>query len=167
MGRKKRMVDATLVAAAEQALANIDEGYLAIRLLAIINYSEDTADKISNFVKVDIRTIFRWVKRFKEHGIEGLRDKPKGHKPSILTDEMKIQLKEWIISMKDSEGNDIVWTLGKLQNELHRKYSVKISTPALSNNLKKLQIVLRRPRPTHLKADIEKQDTFKKNSSTM
>ena len=165
MGRKKSVIDAALVASAEQALADIKDGYVAIRLLAIINYSEDTAKNISNFLKVDIRTLFRWVKKFKEDGIEGLRDSPKGHKPSILTAEMKAQLKDWVISMKDIEGNDLVWTLGKLQKELRRKYSVEISVPALSNNLKKLRIVLRRPRPTHQNADAEKQDTFKKNST--
>ncbi len=138
MGRKKSMIDAALVASAEQALANIKDGYVAIRLLAIINYSEDTAKTVSKFFKVDIRTIFRWVKRFKEHGIEGLRDRPKGHKPSILSAEMKSQLKDWIVSMKDSDGNDVVWTLGRMQKELRSRYSVEISKPALSNNLKKL-----------------------------
>lgn len=165
MGRKKIMIDAALVASAEQALADIKDGYVAIRLLAIINYSEDTAINVSDFVKVDIRTLFRWVRRFRKGGAEGLRDKPKGHRPSILTSEMKDQIKGWIDSMKDSDGNDIVWTLGKLQKELRRKYSVEISIPALSNNLKKLRIVLRHPRPTHQKADAEKQNTFKKNST--
>jgi transposase len=53
---------------------------------------------------------------------------------------------------------------GKLRAELERVYAVKISKPALSVNLAKMKIRFKRPRPTHIMADKEKQAEYKKNS---
>ncbi|GAB1367154.1 hypothetical protein MASR1M36_20250 [Candidatus Cloacimonadaceae bacterium] len=56
------------------------------------------------------------------------------------------------------------WTLDKNREELERVYDVRISKPAMSVNLAKMKIHYKRPRPTHILADKEKQAEYKKNS---
>ncbi|HON32855.1 MAG TPA: helix-turn-helix domain-containing protein, partial [Candidatus Syntrophosphaera thermopropionivorans] len=90
--------------------------------------------------RINPRTLFRWISQFKDQGVEGLVDKPKGRKPALLTDEMKRQLVQWIETKKDSDGKEVSWTLDKLRAELEKVYSVKISKPALSVNLAKMNI---------------------------
>lgn len=164
MGRTKRSVDSSTVLKAEQTLDTIKDGHVVIKLFAIINYSQMTASVVSKIFHIHIRTFFRWVEQFNKYGIDGLRDKKKGHKPALLNEEAKKTLEEWINASQDSLGNQIHWTLKKLQHALADEFSIEISRPTLSVNLKKMEIKQKSPRPSHAKGDVEKQADFKKNS---
>ncbi len=84
-------------------------------------------EEIAKVYRINPRTLFRWISQFKDQGVEGLVDKPKGNKPALLTDEMKRQLVQWITTQKDSDGKQVSWTLDKLRAEEEIVYSVKIS----------------------------------------
>jgi len=164
MGRTKRSVDTSTVLKAEQTLSTIKDGYVSIKLFAIINYSSMTASTVSQIFHINIRTFFRWVEQFNKYGVEGLRDKQKGHKPALLSEEAKKTMEEWIVTSQDSLGNQVHWTLKKLQQAIASEFGIGISRPTLSVNLKKMEIRQKRPRPTHVQGDKEKQADFKKNS---
>ncbi|MDP2172530.1 MAG: helix-turn-helix domain-containing protein [Candidatus Cloacimonadaceae bacterium] len=162
MGRPKQSLDSCTLEAIEQSISALHNGAVVRKLTILSSYAWLTTEEISRAHRINPRTLFRWIKQFKEHGIEGLVDNPKGHKPAILTDEMKSQIVQWITTQKDNDGNTVFWTLDKLRGELERVYGVKISKPALSVNLSNMKLRYKRPRPTHIKADKEKQAEYKK-----
>lgn len=67
-------------------------------------------------------TVFNWIKRFREYGINGLRDKPKGHNPSKLRAAQKMQVINWLTEGKDALGNDAHWTVALLIDEINRVF---------------------------------------------
>lgn len=163
MGRHKQSIDAGTLESIEQAIAALPNGSVARKLTILSSFSWLKTEEIAKAYRINPRTLFRWMKQFKEHGVEGLVDSPKGHKPAILNDEMKSRIVEWITTQKDNEGKPVLWTLDRLRGELERVYGVKISKPAMSVNMAKMKIRFRRPRPTHIMADKEKQAEYKKN----
>ncbi len=99
-----------------------------VRKLIILSiFSWLKTEEIAKAYRINPRTLFRWISQLKDQGVEGLVDKPKGHKPAFLTYEMKSQLVQWITTQKDSDGKQVSWTLDKLRAEEEIVYSVKIS----------------------------------------
>lgn len=162
MARPKSNVDAKTVAMAEEALGQIKDSKLSIQLKAIIAAAEHPVEKVAKILKVSARSIFRWITKFKEEGIEGLRDRPKGHMRSKLTEDQKRRLEQWVIRGKNVQGEPVHWTLKKLKRELGDEFRVDIGTTPLWKHLKKIGLVLKKPRPLHAKADINAQEAFKK-----
>jgi transposase len=163
MGRPKTSIDSTFLAAVETAIKSIPSSEIVHKLIILSNYGRLSTEEIVRNHRITARTLFRWIKQFKANGIEGLRNKPKGHKPALLSEELKESIIEWITTQKDAQGNTVYWTLDKLREELNRGYSINISKPTLSVNLKKMRLVKRKPRPIHSEADQEEQEDFKKN----
>jgi len=166
MGRPKHSIDASTLEAIEHAISTLPNGDVVKKLTILSSFSWLKTEEIAKAYRINPRTLFRWINQFKEHGVVGLIDHPKGHKPALLTDEMKSQIVQWITTQKDSEGHPAFWTLDRLRGELEKVYSVKISKPAMSVNLAKMKIKFKRPRPTHIMADNEKQAEYKKNSKS-
>ncbi|MFH0811237.1 MAG: helix-turn-helix domain-containing protein [Pseudomonadota bacterium] len=163
MARPKVKVNSETVARAEEALGKIKESKLAIQLKAIIASAEYPVENVGTILKVSARSIFRWIAKFNEKGVEGLRDRPKGHMRSKLTEEHKRELEYWIVHARNIRGEPVHWTLKKLKRELGKEHGIYISTTPLWKHLKKMGLGLRKPRPVHAKADIAAQDAFKKN----
>jgi transposase len=162
MARPKSNVDTKTVARAEEALEKIKESKLSVQLKAIIAAAEQPVESVATILKVSVRSIFRWIVKFKEQGVEGLRDRPKGHMRSKLTEDHKVQLEQWIVRGKNVRGQAVHWTLKKLRRELGNNFGVHIGTTPLWKHLKKMGLVLKKPRPIHAKADRNAQEAFKK-----
>lgn len=163
MPRAKIMVDALTFKRAEQELERIKDGKLAIQLKAILASAEHPVDRVASVIQVSVRSIFRWVSKFKEEGISGLKDRPKGHMKSKLTQEQLVQIEEWIVKGKNSQEEPIHWTLAKLQKEIERIFGIHIGITPLWKHMRRQGFVLKRPRPVHVKANPEAQEAFKKN----
>ncbi|MDD2331024.1 MAG: helix-turn-helix domain-containing protein [Candidatus Cloacimonetes bacterium] len=157
MARHKASIDSGTLELIEQAISALPNGSVVRKLTIISSFSWLKTEEIAKAYRVNPRTLFRWIKQFKESGVEGLVDNPKGHKPAILTDEMKSSILEWVTTQKDSEGNTVFWTLDKLSAELEKVYNVKVSRPTMSKSLAKIKLRYRRPRPSHIQSDKEKQ----------
>jgi len=164
MGRHKQSIDTSTLESIEKAISALPNGAVVKKLTILSSFSWLKTEEIAKAYRINPRTLFRWIKQFKEAGVEGLIDNPKGHKPAILTDDMKSRVVEWITNQKDNDGNLMFWTLDKLRKELERVYNIQISKSAMSVNLSKMKVKFKRPRPTHIKADKEKQAEYKKNS---
>ena len=55
--------------------------------IVLLTASGKRADELIVELGTTLRTIYRWRKRFKEHGIKGLVDRPRSGQPKKLTDE--------------------------------------------------------------------------------
>ena len=162
MARPKVNVDPETVAKAKEELDKIKDSKLSIQLKAIIAVAEHPVERVANVLEVSARSIFRWITKFKEGSVEELRDRPKGHMKSKLTEGHKKEIEQWIVSSKNGQGETVHWTLQKLKKELEKEFGVDIGTTPLWKHLKKMGLVLKKPRPVHAKADIKAQEAFKK-----
>ena len=163
MSRPKLNIDPETVRKAERELGKIKESKLSIQLKGIIAASSHPVHQIADIFHVSPRSIFRWVTKFKEQGVAGLRDQPKGHMRSKLDDEQKMRIEEWLISGRNASGERIHWTLGKLKREIEKEFDIGIGTTPLWKHIRGMGLVLRKPRPIHAKANKEDQEGFKKN----
>ena len=72
-------------------------------------------------------------------------------------------IEEWLTSGRTVSGERIHWTLNKLKREIEKEFDVTIGTTPLWNHVRKMGLVLKKPRPLHDKANTEEQEAFKKN----
>ena len=151
---------------ADQELSRIDDSRLVIKLLAIRAYSNHQAKDVAVLFNVETRTIYKWVELFRLYGIQGLQDKPKGHRKAILNSDHRKQIAKWLDSGKTPDGKAINWTLKTLCHYINTEFGVVIKKSALSNTLRKMNYALRRPRPTHAQSSEQERSDFKKNFRT-
>jgi transposase len=165
MARKKNIINEELCVKAFEQLKEIQDSDLAIKLKAIMSLKDHTYEVISTIFQVKRITLNRWAKAFKEFGIDGLREKKKGHNKSKLSDEIKVELCKWVESSTNSEGNKENWTINKLRKEILKCYGISISYGPMWKTMRKLNMRIKRPRPRHKSASEELQAEFKKNSN--
>jgi transposase len=162
MARPKTKLDARLLKKAEDALDEHPDGKGIMRLYAIIATAELPGESVADFMHVTRPTLYDWINRFAKDGIDGLRDRPKGHYASKLSDEQMEIIGQWIETRRNSKGRIVHWTLGKLQQEIKAQFEISVSQPAIWNHLQKCDYTLRVPRPRHHKGDEKEQEKFKK-----
>lgn len=114
-------------------------------------------------IKIKVRTLMNWIKRFKEQGIDGLADRAgRGAKP-CLSPEDRAAFKQAVLELQQKRsggrirGSDVL----ALMKE---KYNVEPTLSTVYNTLKRADLVWITGRSVHPKADIEAQENFKKNS---
>jgi len=164
MSQKNQLSFHQIALKAENEFNKIKDGKLATQLRAIIAFEDNSAEEIAKIFRVSARTVFRWINKFSSHGIDGLKDQPKGHYQAKLTATQKISIKNWILASRNSKAELVHWTLEKLKHEILAEFDVNITTTALWKILKKMDLTLKKPRPVHHKADKAVQEEFKKNS---
>jgi len=163
MARPKEFLDEELVELAKAELKKIKEHKICFRLQAIISSSTHSLGQVSSILNVNRTTIWRWIKRFNNQGITGLRDRPRGHRLSKLGKNEQEQITRWLEESKDSKGEEIYWTLPLLIQEINSVYGIQIGKTALWNLVRKLGFRQKVPRPYHAKSDPKAQEAFKKN----
>ena len=90
MARPQEVVNENLVRRAREVLEQISDHQLCVRLQAIISSGNHPIRLVAEITGVNPTTLWRWTKRFKAGGVEGLRDRPKGHNPSKLYPEIHL-----------------------------------------------------------------------------
>jgi putative transposase len=159
----RRAISERTAEQARIALIGIKESQLAIRLQTIISCAKHPVDTVSSVIGKDRVTVWRWIRAFKENGVDGLMDKPKGHNPSKLNEEQREQIAIWLNTGKNSQGEPTHWTLKKLSVNIEEEYGIKITTTPLWITIQSMGFRQKVPRQTHASADREKQNAFKKN----
>lgn len=113
------------------ALIGIKESQLAIKLQTIISCANHQVETVSSVIGKDRVTVWRWIRAFRESGVDGLIDKPRGHNPSKLNEEQRKQIAIWLNTGKNSQGEPIHWTLKKLTMAIEEEYGIKITKTPL------------------------------------
>ena len=163
MAITRRAINEETACLAREALVGIRESKLAIKLQTIISCAKHPVETVSSVIGKDRVTVWRWIKAFKENGVDGLTDKPKGHNPSKLNEEQRKQIAIWLNTLNNSKGEPIHWTLKKLSMTIEEEYGIKITKTPLWITIQSMGFRQKVPRPTHASADKEKQKAFKKN----
>ena len=156
---KKRAVSEETAKQAQEALSGIKEALLAIKLQTIISCSKHPVETVSSVIGKNRVTVWRWIRAFKEGGIEGLVDKPKGHNPSKLNKEQREMIATWLKTGENSKGIPTHWTLKKLSMAIEDEYGIKITKTPLWITIQSMGFRKKAPRQPHVCVDREKQNT--------
>lgn len=163
MARPKEILNKELAEQAKAEQKKIKDHKVSCRLQAIISCSKSSISQVSSILDINRTTLWRWIKRFSEHGIEGLRDRPKGHMPSKLGENERAQISLWLKESKNSKGEEVYWTLPFLIEEINSVFGIRIGKTPLWKLVRKLGFRQKVPRPYHAKSDPNAQRAFKKN----
>jgi transposase len=147
-------------------LSTHEEARFVRRLdLLLLISSGEKVSHLSKVYGISPVTMQRWVHRFNEEGIDGLRDQAKKGRPRRLTDEQKSMLKRELmdnpISMGYRQGH---WDGKLLSFHLMKKYKVSYKVRRCQMLFHELGFSLQRPRKMPVGGDPEKRKAFKKNS---
>ena len=105
-----------------------------IRLLHLGHKPEE----ISKMQAISIPTVYGWLKRWQQDGIEGLANKPKSGRPT-KTDDAYSQALERVLEQEPKElGYDFaIWTVDRLRQHLEKETGIALSEPRLRALMKR------------------------------
>jgi len=114
---------------------------------------------------MDRQTLSDWVHRYNAAGIDGLKScRPPGAAP-LLNDAQKAELRALAVKGPDPEKDKIIrWRCLDLQEEVARRFSVRVHESTVGKWLRQFGLTRLQPRPCHPKTDPAAQETFKKTS---
>jgi putative transposase len=136
--------------------ARVKERILAVKLV----YDGFSLSEAARIVGRTKRAVFNWVRRFREGGIEALRDKPRSGRPRKASRDF---IAEKLRSSPRALGYNVdYWTVKLLRVEL-AKEGVEYSLRRLYRIVKELGYRLIKPRPRHYRAEGGKWADFKKS----
>lgn len=116
-------------------------------------------------VRVKLRTLMNWVKKFKTERLEGLKDKPgRGAKP-FLPEGHRAAFRQAVLELQEKKTGGRVRGSDVLEL-MKTKYGVDPSLRTVYDTLKRADLVWITGRSIHPKADLEAQEAFKKTSET-
>ena len=143
-----------------------DDGKVASRFLAIASALDGlTRNQAAKQAGMDRQILADWVHRYNDGGVEGLRDKPKGHPKRLLTPEQEAAIKARVLAGPDSETDGLVrWRCVDIQAFIAETYKIQLHKRTVAKLLTRMGLSHISVRPKHPKSDSEAQDTFKKTS---
>ena len=138
MGRSKNVVDAPLAERARAELVRIRDAKVCRRLQAIASCEQQPVNVVAVVLGVSRRSIWQWAKRYKEQGLEGLRERPRGHRPPKLSSEQQTAMERWLAEGRNDRGEPVHWTLTGLQVEISKVFGMRIGITALWKRVRAL-----------------------------
>ena len=100
--------------------------------------------------------------RYNADGIEGLRDRPKGHTPRALIPAQEQELEALVL--QGPKGKLVRWRRVDLQAVIKERFGVDYHERTVGKVLRRLGFVRLSTRPVHPQADLAAQEAFKKTS---
>lgn len=162
MGRTKQLIGERELAMALAERASLTDWKLVHKLTAVIAYADHTASMVGEMLGVSTETVIRWASAYRRTGLDGLRDRDKGHRHRLLAPASEQVVHAWVVAGHDAEGKRVHWTIKRLCLEAHRRLGVAIGHSAMAESLHRMGLALRRPRPSHYQADPARAEAFKK-----
>jgi len=167
--RKLEIADPDIMRIAiQQEIARSDESRYDHRLHGLLLLTGgQTCQEIADLFGEDRRTIQRWVKRFEEHGLEGMRDGERPGRPAGL------DAKQWASLERDlrRDASDFghvghLWDGKLLSAHLEQRYNVILGVRQCQRIFKQMGFRLRKPRPQVAQSDPGLVAAFKKTAPT-
>jgi transposase len=111
---------------------------------------------------MDRQTLSDWVHRYNAAGIDGLKSRlPPGAAPQ-LSEARKTDLRALVVAGPDPVKDKVIRWRCDLQEEIARRFSVRVHENTVSKWLRGFRLTRLQPRPCHPKTDLAAQETFKK-----
>jgi transposase len=167
--RKLEIADPDIMRIAiQQEIARSDESRYDHRLHGLLLLTGgQTCQEIADLFGEDRRTVQRWVRRFEEHGLEGMRDGERPGRPTGL------DAKQWACLERDlrRDASDFghvghLWDGKLLSAHLEQRYNVILGVRQCQRIFKQMGFRLRKPRPQVAQSDPVLVAAFKKTAPT-
>lgn len=146
---------------------NSDDKYkVGLRLYAVYQVSlGQSSRKLEDLYNTSFKQITKWVHRFEEEGLEGLRDKPGRGRKSLLSPEQRTRLSELIAkeSPLDYGYNTDTWTGPLLIDWIDNKFNISYKKAQIYNIIKSLGFSCQKSRGIYPEANPDAQEAFKEN----
>lgn len=124
--------------------AKFDQHLRAIILVGQDHYTQKAAAKI---LEVDPNSVTRWVMAYVAKGIEGLRPKDGGGRPSRLTADQEHRLSKIIENGPEAFGLESgVWTGPMVRDVIEKRFKIKYSVEQARRILHKLGFSVQYPK---------------------
>lgn len=114
-------------------------------------------------IRVKLRTLMNWIKRFKTEGLEGLKDKPGRGSKAFLPEEHHTAFRQAVLELQEKRNGGRIRGRDILEL-IKTKYGIDPSLRTVYDTLKRADLVWITGRSIHPKADLEAQEAFKKTS---
>jgi len=104
-------------------------------------------EAIAEMQAISIPTVYGWLKRWQQNGIEGLANRPKSGRPA-KADEGYSQALERVLEQEPKAfGYDFaIWTVDRLREHLEKETGIALSEPRLRALMKRKGYRYRRPK---------------------
>lgn len=167
--RKLKIADPEIMRIAiQQEIARSDESRYDHRLHGLLLIAGgQSCQQVAGTFGENPRTVQRWVKRFEEGGLDGLREGERPGRPSTLDAKQWTALGRDMRRTPEEFGHAAHLWDGKLLSEhLRRHYGVNLGVRQCQRIFGQMGFRLRKPRPQVAQSDPARVATFKKTAST-
>ncbi len=104
-------------------------------------------EQIATMQAISIPTVYGWLKRWQQDGIEGLANKPKSGRPTKADDPYSQALERLLEHEPKDLGYDFaIWTVDRLRQHLEKETGIALSEPRLRALMKRKGYRYRRPK---------------------
>jgi transposase len=141
-----------------------DDGRVTCRLLALANALDGMSRaEAAQQAGMDRQTLRDWVVRFNREGVDGLRDRPRCGRPTLLDQGQLAVLKTMVLRGPDPKRDGrSSWTAKDLCHLVERRFGVSYSENGMLGLLHGLELSWQKTRPIHPQADLRAQAQYKK-----
>ncbi len=165
--RKLEIADPEIMRIAiQQEIVRSDESRYDHRLHGLLLVAGgQSCQQVAETFGENPRTVQRWVKRFEEYGLDGLREGERPGRPATL------DAKQWATLGRDMRRTPAefgyathLWDGKLLSEHLRRRYGVKLGVRQCQRIFGEMEFRLRKPRPQVAQSDPERVAAFKKTA---
>jgi transposase len=113
---------------------------------------------IASDLGITPRTVQRWLNRYLESGLAGLRPRKAKGAEAKVPHELAEEVRRWVVEGPAQQGLDRAnWTHAELAEHLFRTHGIRASRSAMQRFCRKLDIRVYRPTYRFLRGDPVKQ----------
>lgn len=143
------------------------KGRTAARAYAIANALEGmTRAEAARLAGMERQALRDAVIRYNAEGVDGLRDRPKGHRPEWLTEAEQAILADAVYRGPRPEVDGVcTWTCEALAIWISERFGKTIHPDSVGRILRGMGLSRQKTRPVHPKKDPKAQERFQKGGS--
>lgn len=143
------------------------KGRTAARAYAIANALEGmTRAEAARLAGMERQALRDAVIRYNAEGVEGLRDRPKGHRPEWLTEAEQAILAAAVYRGPRPDVDGVcTWTCEALAIWISERFGKTFHPDSVGRTLRRMGLSRQKTRPAHPKKDPKAQERFQKRGS--
>lgn len=117
--------------------------------------------EVADAYGVDRTTLFRWVTRFDDKGLSGLKRKTGSGRPRLLKDLNADGLLEIVLEPATAFGFETdLWTIGRLHRVIQEEYETTISHDTIWRRLREAGLTYQKPERQYFEMDEEAREKW-------
>ncbi len=163
MGRKVKTLKNYTTEQIKALIDNDDKYKLGIRLYAVYQLSKGRSSReLEDLYNTSFKQICNWADRFDQKGIEGLMNKPRSGRPTNLTSEQLIELRESLLKSPEIFGyNTGSWSGPVVRDFIEKMFQITYKQANVYNLMHSLGLSYQRSKGKYPEQDPIKREIVK------